>query len=298
MEITSRNYTNEFGITPDYFKVRNFLLNLGYCEFVYARWDWMITHSYLEVESLDKIKLWEIDNEVIALVTFDTVLGTGYCLTKPEYSYLKREMLIYAQEHLKKDDQFKIVIPNHDIEFQSIAQDLGYFASNDSEHDAIIYADSNNFEYTLPEGLSITSMADGYNSYEYRKVLWKGFNHEVNGEGPLVYTDEDTKRVDLEMRRPNVDLSLKLAVINQKGEFVAYCGMWFDSKVDFALIEPLATIPEYRHKGLSKALVYEGIKRVINQGAKEILVGSSNQFYYKIGMVPYKESAIWEKKSI
>lgn len=298
MELISRNYTKDFGISNDYFKIRDFLLKLGDCEFVYARWDWMITHTHLEVENLDKIKIWENQNEIVALVIFDTVLGTGYCLTLPEYTYLKREMLIYAEEHLKKDNHFNIVIPNGDDEFQKIAQDLGYIVADDSEHDAIIYADSNNFEYTLPEGLRITSMADGYNSYEYRKILWKGFNHEVNGEGRLVYTDADTKRVDLEMKRPNVDLSLKLAVINQEGEFVAYCGMWFDSKADFALIEPLATIPEYRNKGLGKALVYEGIKRVIQQGAKKVLVGSCNQFYYKIGMLPYKESAIWEKKSI
>lgn len=296
MELTSRNYTKEYGTTTDYFKVRDFLLKRGYCEFVYARWDWMITHSGLEKDYLDRIKLWEVNNEVVAFVTYDTFLGTAYCLTLPEYAYLKREMLIYAQEHLSKDNKSSVVIPNYDLEFQKNAYELGYIATGDAEQDAVIYPDTCSFDYELPEGYKIVTISEDYNPYQYRKVLWKGFNHEVKGEGPLVYTEEDTLNFDAEMKRPNVDLTLKLAAVNSEGEFVSYCGMWYDAKSDFALIEPLATIPECRGKGFGKALVYEGIKRVIKQGAQRIFVGSSNQFYYQIGMFPYRESAIWEKK--
>lgn len=37
MTVTNRPYTHQAGITPDYHAVRNFLLKLGYAEFIYAR---------------------------------------------------------------------------------------------------------------------------------------------------------------------------------------------------------------------------------------------------------------------
>ncbi len=46
MSIKFRNYINQPGITEDYYNVRDFLMGLRYSEFIYARWDWMVTHSY------------------------------------------------------------------------------------------------------------------------------------------------------------------------------------------------------------------------------------------------------------
>lgn len=76
-----RNYTNIAGITDDYFKVRDFLLKLGYSEFSYARWDWMATHSYLDKIAVGKIGIWEENDEIVGVATFDTRPGIAYCLT-------------------------------------------------------------------------------------------------------------------------------------------------------------------------------------------------------------------------
>jgi len=115
--ITTRQYTNLPGITPDYHLVRKFLMELGYSEFIYARWDWMITHRYLDHSGLASIKLWEDDGHLVGLATYDTRLGTAYCLTKTEYQYLKKEMLLYAQNHLNDQSTFHIVIPDDDRAF-------------------------------------------------------------------------------------------------------------------------------------------------------------------------------------
>ena len=42
--------------------------------------------------------------------------------------------------------------------------------------------------YTLPEGFRVTSMKETYDLFKYGQVLWRGFNHEANGEGPFVFT--------------------------------------------------------------------------------------------------------------
>lgn len=91
MSIKFRNYTKQAGITEDYYKVREFFIKLGYDAFSYARWDWMATHEYLDKASVGKIGLWEDNNEVVGIATFDTVLGNTYCLTLPDYSELKEK---------------------------------------------------------------------------------------------------------------------------------------------------------------------------------------------------------------
>lgn len=71
--------------------------------------------------------------------------------------------------------------------------------------------------------------------------------------------------------------------------------MWYDQEAGFAVIEPVATDPDYRKMGLGKAAVLEGIRRTGELGAKTALVGSSQQFYYSIGLRPFSTATIWRK---
>ena len=295
MAVRFRNYTQQAGITDDYCKVRAFLVKLGYSEFVYARWDWMATHSYLDKSAVGKIGLWEDNDKIVGIATFDTILGNAYCLAFPDYSFLKKDMVIYSKSNLRGEKGFGIVIPDTDLLFQDIAAELGFIATPDKENDSVFYIDKTSTSYTLPSGFRITSMKDTYDRYKYRSVLWKGFNHELKSEGELKYSAETDKEVDNEMMRPFADLNLKIAVVNKEGDFVSYCGMWYEPETGFAIIEPVATDPAYRKAGLGKAAVLEGIKRVGQLGAKIAFVGSHQQFYYSIGLRPYATSTIWKE---
>ncbi|ERJ11003.1 GNAT family N-acetyltransferase [Haloplasma contractile] len=296
MGIQFRNYINETGITEDYFKVRSFLVKLGSTNYTYARWDWMITHSHLDQYALGKIGLWEDSNQIIGVALYDVKIGYAYCLALPDYEYMKKEMLLYAKENLSKDTEFAVVIPDTDINFQDIATNLGFMPTTHKECDAIFYIEKTGTDYSLPEGFRLTTMKETYSPFQYRRVLWKGFNHEINGEGEFAFSEEQEKEVKCEMLRPNVDLNLKIAVVAPDGNFVSYCGMWYDDQTDFAIIEPVATDPDYRKMGLGKAAVLEGIRRVGELGAKRVLVGSSQQFYYSIGMRPFSSATEWKSK--
>ncbi|WP_422485699.1 GNAT family N-acetyltransferase [Gudongella sp. DL1XJH-153] len=298
MTIGFRNYTKEAGITEDYHKVREFLLQLGSTNYTYARWDWMITHDYLDKNALNRIGLWEDGENIVGVSIFDLQLGTAYCLTNPEYSELKRDMLLYSEENLAKGDKFGVVIPDLDVHFQGIAADLGFVATENKESDAIFYMDKTSTEFTLPEGYRITTMQETYDLYQYYRVLWKGFNHELNGEGEFEFTKENEMSGNLQMKRDNVDQDLKIAIVAPDGSFVSYCGMWYDKKSDFAVIEPVATDPDYRRKGLGQAAVLEGIRLVGELGAKKVLVGSSQQFYYSIGMRPFSTASEWRNINV
>lgn len=291
-----RNYTNIAGITDDYFKVRAFILKLGYSEFSYARWDWMATHSYLDKTAVGNIGVWEDNGEIVGIATFDTVPGIGFCLTKPNYRSLKEEMLKYAEDHLSTPDGFEIVIPDTDHFFQGIAARSGYAGTQRKEPDSVFCNDETSLEYELPEGFRITTLQEEFDLLQYRRVLWRGFNHEVRGEGLFNFSSEDEQSAKEEKLRPYVDLDLKVAVVSPEGNFVSYCGMWYDLEGGFALVEPVATDPDFRKLGLGKAAVLEGIRRVGLLGSKLALVGSSQQFYYNIGFRPFATSTNWKKK--
>lgn len=291
-----RRYTNITGITDDYFKVREFILKLGYSEFSYARWDWMATHSYLDKTAIGKIGIWEENGELVGLATFDTVPGIGFCLTHPDHRGLKEQMLKYAEEHLSTPEGFEIVIPDNDPFFQDIAARSGYVATQRKEPDSVFYIDRTSLDYELPEGFRITTMKETFDLSQYRRVLWRGFNHEIRGKGLFAFSSEDELSAKEEMLRPNVDLDLKIAVVSPEGNFVSYCGMWYDPAGGFALVEPVATDPDYRKLGLGKAAVLEGVRRVGLLGAKLAFVGSSQQFYYSIGFRPFTTSTIWKRR--
>ena len=80
---------------------------------------------------------------------------------------------------------------------------------------------------------------------KFNRVLWRGFNHE--GEPPTTPEDLADRRKSLS--GPHLDLRLCIVVVSPDGEYASYCGMWYDSDTEYALVEPVATDPAYRKNG-------------------------------------------------
>lgn len=87
---------------------------------------------------------------------------------------------------------------------------------------------------------------------------------------------------------------IKVFAVTDSG-YAAHCGVWYDSG-DTAYIEPVATVPEHRRKGLGRAVVYEAARRAKERGAKRAIVLSDNEFYFRIGMTVSSEIATWTRK--
>jgi len=295
MSIMFRTYNPEPLFGEDYQKLRAFLLALGNPNWLSGRFDWMITHSMLDTEGLPRMGLWEEDGALIAAAVHDIFLGNGYLLALPGYECLREEMLRYAKTAMSKDGNFCVLIPQGDKALEGIAKGQGFRKILDMEHDSVYpIGDPDAIAYALPEGFSVTSLADTPDWEKYGRVLWKGFNHERDGQGPFQFTEEKRKSLERALLRPNVDLSLKIAVAAPGGEFVSYCGMWYDPACESALVEPVATDPDYRRRGLGRAAVLEGVRRCGLLGAKRAFVGSNQKFYYKIGFQPYAKSVWWK----
>jgi GNAT superfamily N-acetyltransferase len=95
---------------------------------------------------------------------------------------------------------------------------------------------------------------------------------------------------------PKARRDLKIAVAAPNGDFVDFCGMFYEPTGRFAYVEPVATDPDYRRLGLSKAAVLEGIRRCGVLGATVSYVGSNQPFYRAIGFRKVYDSECWVKR--
>ncbi len=295
MPVTLRNYPQEkLYANKDYMKIRDFLYRLNKTKLVspnfpWGRWEWMIGHICLDDRYLDRIGIWEDDGEVVGLATYESELGDGFFCLDERYSYLKADMLTFAQKSQNKDGKFRAIIDDNDWEFQRIARKMGYCPIQEREHLAAIDLDGS-LNYRLPEGFSIVSMADGWDWNQYRRCLWRGFNHPGEPDG----SEESLALRKQMLSGPGVNPHTVICVKAPNGNFVSHCGTWYIPGETYALVEPVATDPDYRRLGLGRAAVLEAVTRCSKLGAKQALVGSSQQFYYSIGFAPIHTETWWE----
>ena len=295
MAVNFRNFNKETGYSPDFHKVRDFIIringaDLRYPNFDWSRWEWVHKDiCFDKADILPKIGIWEDGGKIVAVATFEDKPGDAFFLTDDSYSFLKEEMMRYAMDNLRDGDKFRAMIDDRDTQMQRIARRLDLRPTQNRELDSVLDIDGS-LSYSLPEGFSISSVEDEIDLHKLNRVMWRGFNHD--GEPP-----EDL----LEFRRrsisgPHQNNALNIKTTAPNGEYASYCGMWYEPGMDYALVEPVATDPDYRLMGLGKAAVLEGIIRCAKLGAKRAYVGSSQQFYYNIGFYPASSGTWWEEK--
>lgn len=286
----------------DYDKVGDFLIKsfvTGYRSgnWLQPRWEYMHFHPNLNESQLSKIGIFEDSGNIVGVVNYEDEPGDAYFHVHSDYSYLKPEMLQYAEQSLyRKLDNgqgyLRAFINDFDMEFESIARFRGYKKDeNYPEFRAMSeFVIINPFpEINLPEGFKLKSLQDDNDLSKVNKVLWRGFDHE--GEVP-----EDLSGRKKMQSAPNFRKDLTIVVEAPDGDFVSYCGMWFDPVNRISYVEPVATDPNYRRMGLGKAAVLEGIRRCGQLGAAVSYVGSGQPFYFGIGFRKIFSTYPWVKR--
>ena len=94
---------------------------------------------------------------------------------------------------------------------------------------------------------------------------------------------------------PNFRPELTVVAVGPEGNFVSYCGTWFDPANRIAYVEPVATDPDYRGRGLGRAVVLDGIRRCGELGATVAYVGTDMPFYLSLGFRTLFRVHCWRK---
>ena len=86
-----------------------------------------------------------------------------------------------------------------------------------------------------------------------------------------------------------------MVIADEAEEYACYAGMWWTPENHLAYMEPLCTIPEYRHKGLATAALTEMYRRTKVLGAPH-MTGGADGFYKKIGYLSAVKWTFGEKQ--
>jgi GNAT superfamily N-acetyltransferase len=297
MRITCRSYNG----LDDYWRVDQFLIEHhqpGNTDgnWIEPAWEYMHGHPYLDRSSLGEIGIWEHEGEIVAVAHYESRLGEAFFQFHPAYRHLRQEMLDYAEESLagqmKKDGRKYVnaYVNDNDAAFISLIRARGYAKDAGKARPLAKFVIPDPFPpIPLPEGFHLTSLADDCNWAKVHRVLWRGFDHE--GEPPADEAELESRRNMFDT--PKARRDLKIAVRAPSGEFVAFCGMFFEPVGRFAYVEPVATHPDYRRMGLGTAAVLEGIRRCGALGATVAYVGSNQAFYLSMGFQVIYTSDCW-----
>ena len=265
----------------DYDAVCDFLIALNrkdkrHINWNWARFEWMYEHPEFDRSAKNAIGLWLDHGAVVGAAIYDMYFGEAFCGVLPEYAALYPEVLGYAYDALKDDSGLAIAIADDGEAEIAQAKALGFLPIEQTE--TIMRVDlAQPLTGTLADGLRLASLDPIRDADAIGWLFWQGFDH---GEDREAY--ERSEKTVPGVRR-HFDPRLFTAAVNEAGEPVALCGVWYLENTDYAYVEPVCTIPAYRKRGVGRALVSEALNRARTLGAKQAYVISDQIFYEKLG---------------
>jgi ribosomal protein S18 acetylase RimI-like enzyme len=103
------------------------------------------------------------------------------------------------------------------------------------------------------------------------------------------------------MRSPVYDSNLDIVVVTPDGQIGAFCIVWKDSVNKVGLFEPVGTHPDFQRKGLGKAVMLEGIRRLKEDGMRQAIVSTFEdnpagiKLYVSVGFQIVDQLGTYEK---
>ena len=92
--------------------------------------------------------------------------------------------------------------------------------------------------------------------------------------------------------------SFECIVTDERGDICAYCFVYVDRQTKTALIEPVSTRAQYRHRGLGTALMHGSMQRCRELGIEACYVisfGERTAFYAAAGFAAEGSTGFWYK---
>jgi predicted N-acetyltransferase YhbS len=293
MAISLRRYTPaDFKLVSD-FLIANFQPGNQDGNWLQPAWEYMHSHPSLDDSSLDRIGIWESAGDIVGVAHYESSLGEAFFQLHPGHTYLKPAMLDYAERYLcgeteSGDRYLRAYVNDFDLESQALVKSRGYQIAEAYARPVSQLTIPRSFPRSdVPEGFCIKSLADDNDLSKIHRVLWRGFDHP--GEPPEGGIEGRRKM----QSGPNFRADLTIVIGAPTGDFVSFCGVWYEPVNKIAYVEPVATDPNFRRMGLAKAALWEGIRRCAVLGATAAYVGSDQGFYKAIGFTKGFDSNCW-----
>lgn len=300
MTIAHRPFQPDPGFGPDFTRVKAFLARVNHPEmthpvFPWARWEWAFSLPFLDREHLDRITVWEDSGHIVAIATYESTLGEGYITIHRSHANLAPEVVAIAVERLADSDgRIRLIAADRDSTLQEALYAAGFRPTSQREWDSRLPVAATTLTTSVPPGYRLATLTEEPDPAQYGEALWKGFDHEAE-EGPFRATEQTLADIAHQRSGPGYDHNLNMVAIAPDGRFAAHCGIWHQAGERYAIIEPVATVPEHRRNGLARAVIHAAIERAAARGATEAWVGSTIPLYLAIGFRPWGADTWWER---
>lgn len=251
--------------------------------------EYALSSCWMDKSYTHRYRIWTDEGTIVAFCFTENPVTDIYFSLRPGYEDLAHVMIKYAIEHMpNKDNMQRLVLFESQKALIDEVKRMRY-KQTECQMD-MIYDFKQEMSYELPQGFKFVDPSK-INTEEVSECCWKGFDHEVN-DGPW---DGDAEHSYHLLQAPHATPQYTVVIENDSGEYVCFAGMWWTPENNLAYMEPLCTIPEYRHKGLSAAALTEMYRRLKPLGATH-MTGGSNKFYEKIGYIPMTKWTYWKKE--
>jgi mycothiol synthase len=310
MEPIMRMYQNE----DDYWRIREFLrevfrlndrreLSWQVYRFDYWRWHGIenLGHGRLE----EDVFLWETADGRIAAVLNREGPGHAFLQVHPglRTPSLEEEMIVTAEEHLaipsaNSQRRLRVWANEHDGLRQGILTRRDY-----TKGDVPEYQRRRSLEAPIPQaqpapGYTVRALGDGAKLLERCYASGLAFHPDE-----IRYAVENREDVSWYRNIQNAPLyrrDLDIVAIAPDGAVASFCTVWFDDVTRAGAFEPVGTAPAHQRRGLGKAVMCEGLRRLKRMGATMAYVGSytppAHALYASVGFEEYDLSEPWAKE--
>ncbi len=310
MKINYRPYQFE----DDFWRMRAFLREVfvlnGYRErawhvarLEYARW-----HTCLNCHNVtlnDVAHLWEVDGRLVAIAMPDGGPDEVHMCVHPEFKTreLEEEILSVAEEKLSiPAGEGKRFLGVWAMEDDSLRRDMlkvhGYIREGwvESQHRRDLRLPIPDVQ--TPSGYTLRALGDGLELLERCYASGLGFHQ---GDIKIAVENRDDVRWYRNIQTaPLYRRDLDLVAVAPDGSIASFCTIWFDDVTRSAYFEPVATVPAHQRRGLSRALLTEGLRRLQRMGCLWAFVGGfepgPNALYESVFAPPIGHYQAWHKE--
>ena len=302
--ITTRPYQSD----DDFWRVRNLLIETY--PITPPDFNWDIRHwegqRYYEADPTlnpswaERIHLWETEDGKVVGAVHPEGKSDAHLQLHPDYRHLEEDMIAWAEEHLAAptDDgaqrQLYIFVYEYDAPRRRLLEKRGY-----EKRPGFGFIRRMRFgNWPLPKPM----MAEGYilrttrpndegDCQRIADLLNAAFNRDF-------HTAEEYHTFT--KMAPSYRNDLDLVAEAPDGSLAAYVGLPYDEVNRTGIFEPVCTHPDHRRKGLARALMFEGLRRLKALGAADVTVGTgamepANRLYESIGFSEEYKGYVWRK---
>lgn len=249
----------------------------------------------------DSVFMWLTVENKIAAVLNPEAPGWSFLQVHPDYrsTSLEEEMVSVAEvEHACQDSQARrkltVWAQERDKLRKVVLMDRGYRLGEEVEYQRRRVMEAPISEASIPEGYVIRPLG-GIEEVPMRSwASWRAFHPDDN------VRNYDGWRWYLNIQKaPLYRRDLDLVAISPEGEVASFCTIWYDDFSRMGYFEPVGTVGVHRRKGLGKAVLLEGLKRLWNLGAELACVSSYSEpahaLYSSVGFEDYEVHEPWAK---